>query len=165
MRSNEPCEVNVKSGVVLALAVTMTAAGRGRADAGPAAADQLRRHEQISVFEGTLVGAVKMAAPRASPRTCRPHTSNANLFTGDARAKGFILDGYGVFVYVEIPALDLTLSVDGRSTRARAQRKAEPVPGQQIVPRYERPELQTRHPPTARVLRASRTRARSIVTT
>jgi len=75
-----------------------------------AAADQLRRHEQISVFEGTLVGAVKVAASRVA-KDVQARTPNANLFTGDARAKGFILDGYGVFVYVEIPAIDLTMSL------------------------------------------------------
>src|SRR4029079_17513007 len=72
--------------------------------------EQLRRHDQINLFEGTLVGAVTLAA-RPVAGEDQAHTSNANFFTGDARAKGFILDGYGVFVYVEIPALDLTLSL------------------------------------------------------
>src|SRR3954468_7803758 len=73
-------------------------------------AEQIRRHEQINLFEGTLERAVTNAARRVA-KDVQSHTSNANFITSDARAKGFILDGYGVFVYVEIPALDLTLSV------------------------------------------------------
>jgi hypothetical protein len=72
--------------------------------------EELRRHDQISLLEGTLVGAVKVAASRVA-KDVQARTPSANLFTGDARAKGFILDGYGVFVYVEIPALDLQMSV------------------------------------------------------
>ncbi len=71
---------------------------------------QQRRHEQINLFEGTLERAVTNAA-RHVAKDVQSHTSNANFFTGEARAKGFILDGYGVFVYVEIPALDLTMSL------------------------------------------------------
>ena len=72
--------------------------------------EQIRRHEQINLFEGTLERAVKNAAGRVA-KEVQEHTSNANFMTTDAHAKGFILDGYGVFVYVEIPALDLNLTV------------------------------------------------------
>jgi len=71
---------------------------------------QIRRHEQINLFEGTLERAVTNAARRVA-KEVQEHTSNANFMTTDAHAKGFILDGYGVFVYVEIPALDLNLTV------------------------------------------------------
>src|SRR3954468_11488392 len=73
-------------------------------------AEQIRRHEQINLFEGTLERAVTNAARRVA-KEVQEHTSNANFMTTDAHAKGFILDGYGVFVYVEIPALDLNLTV------------------------------------------------------
>src|SRR3954452_21116237 len=73
--------------------------------------EQIRRHEQINLFEGTLERAVTNAARRVA-KDVQSHTSNANFITDPLpRAKGFILDGYGVFVYVEIPALDLTLSL------------------------------------------------------
>jgi len=71
---------------------------------------QIRRHEQINLFEGTLERAVTNAARRVA-KEVQEHTSNANFMTDPAHAKGFILDGYGVFVYVEIPALDLNLTV------------------------------------------------------
>ncbi len=96
--------------------------------------DQMRRHEQISLFEGTLVGAVNKAA-HVVAKDVQSHTSNANFFTGDASAKGFILDGYGVFVYVEIPTLDLTLSImidqldkQQQQQQQQQQQRAEPGP-------------------------------------
>src|SRR3954467_11071287 len=70
----------------------------------------IRRHEQINLFEGTLERAVTNAARRVA-KEVQEHTSSANFMTTDAHAKGFILDGYGVFVYVEIPALDRELTV------------------------------------------------------
>ena len=93
--------------------------------------EQMRRHEQINLFEGTLEKAVTNAA-RHVAKDVQSRTSNANFFTGDARAKGFILDGYGVFVYVEIPALDLSLTLMNYQLEQSverlerdAQRKAE----------------------------------------
>ena len=93
--------------------------------------EQMRRHEQINLFEGTLEKAVTNAA-RHVAKDVQSRTSNANFFTGDARAKGFILDGYGVFVYVEIPALDLSLTLMNYQLEQNldrlerdAQRKAE----------------------------------------
>jgi hypothetical protein len=76
----------------------------------PPGQEQLQRHEQINLFEGALERAVTNAARRVA-KDVQEHTSNANFMTTDAHAKGFILDGYGVFVYVEIPALDLNLSL------------------------------------------------------
>jgi hypothetical protein len=81
--------------------------------------------------------------------------------TTDAHAKGFILDGYGVFVYVEIPALDLNLTVlmldqldRGAQARAEADQgkgdanpvsnrpdmKADPVP---VIPKTAREALKS----------------------
>jgi len=89
-------------------------------------AEQVRRHEQINLFEGTLERAVTNAARRVA-KDVQEHTTNANFMTTDAHAKGFILDGYGVFVYVEIPALDLNLTVGLMLDQMErdAQQKAE----------------------------------------
>lgn len=76
----------------------------------PPGPEQVRRHEQINLFEGTLERAVTNAARRVA-KDVQEHTTNADFATTDAHARGFILDGYGVFVYVEIPALDLNLTV------------------------------------------------------
>ena len=118
----------MKSAVVFALAVTCVPQMAGAQTPVTAGADQLRRHEQISVLEGTLVGAVKVAASRLA-KDLQSRTPSATLFTGDARAKGFILDGYGVFVYVEIPAIDLTVSLLADQIERDLQRRASPENG------------------------------------
>ena len=121
----------------------------------------VRRHEQINLFEGTLERAVTNAARRVA-KDVQEHTSNANFMTTDAHAKGFILDGYGVFVYVEIPALDLNLTVGlmldqierGAQQKAggdqakgeanpvsnRAEMRADPVP---VIPKTAREALKS----------------------
>jgi hypothetical protein len=88
-------------------------------------AEQLRRHEQINLFEGTLERAVTNAA-RHVAKDVQERTTNANFMTSDAHAKGFILDGYGVFVYVEIPPLDLTVSLWLDQLDRDAPQKPEP---------------------------------------
>jgi len=103
-------------------------------------AEQIRRHEQINLFEGTLERAVTNAARRVA-KDVQSHTSNANFITSDARAKGFILDGYGVFVYVEIPALDLTLSLMLDQLDREPPQKAEADQGKaEANPVSNRPE-------------------------
>ncbi len=97
----------------IAVAAAIVAAFAGRAAAQtvvPPTSEQQHRHDGMSIFEGTLTGAVKVAAQQVA-KDVRSGTPNATLFTGEARAKGFALDGYGVFVYVEIPALDLNVSI------------------------------------------------------
>lgn len=105
--------------------MTMVPAVAGAQVAVQPSPEQQRRHEQINLFEGTLERAVTNAA-RHVAKDVQSHTSNANFFTGDARAKGFILDGYGVFVYVEIPALDLTMSI--MIDQLERERRAEAAP-------------------------------------
>jgi hypothetical protein len=128
----------VKPGIALAVMMTVAPALAHAQTVIAAAADQQQRHEQISVFEGTLTGAVNLAARRVA-KDVQSHTPNANLFTGDARAKGFALDGYGVFVYVEIPALDLTVSLMldqlERDSHRRTSAAAESMPaGNRVDP-------------------------------
>jgi len=122
-------------------------------------AEQIRRHDQISLFEGTLVGAVNKAARHVAGEV-QAHTNNASFFTGDARAKGFILDGYGVFVYVEIPALDLTLTLmaDQIERDAKSRAEADPVnnrvdPNDKLDPKPVAPKVDSKiigNGPTAR---------------
>ena len=113
----------MKSGIALAVMMTVAPSLAAAQTPVSTAADQLRRHEQISVFEGTLTGAVNLAARRVA-KEVQSRTPGANLFSGDARAKGFILDGYGVFVYVEIPAIDLTVSLMVDQLERDLQRRA-----------------------------------------
>jgi hypothetical protein len=66
--------------------------------------DPQRRREQIGVMEGVLAEAVKNGARRAG-RDFQPNLPGVLSLTGQARARGFILEGYGVFFDVEIPSL------------------------------------------------------------
>ena len=118
----------MKAAIVAAVMLTMSPIPAGAQTAVPPSPEQLRRHEQISLLEGTLVGAVKVAAGRVA-KDVQSHT-NAQLFAGEARAKGFTLEGHGVFVYVEIPALDLTLTlnvIQDQLEQRRAEAEAGPV--------------------------------------
>ena len=96
--------------------------------------DQVRRHEQINLFEGALERAVTNAARRVA-KDVQSRNSNANFMTSDAHAKGFILDGYGVFVYVEVPALDLTLTLLLDQLERDAPQKAEADPAKPVSDR------------------------------
>jgi hypothetical protein len=62
------------------------------------------RRYQIRVMEGVLEGAVRHGAELLTAEL-RPVNPNLMLLTGTARARGIVLDGYGIFFSVEIPAL------------------------------------------------------------
>jgi hypothetical protein len=112
----------VKTGLLLTVMITMVApAARAQTTVAPTPELQ-RRYDGMSVLEGTLTGAVKQAATQVA-KEVRSGTPNATFFTGAASAKGFALDGYGVFVYVEIPALDLTVTLIADAIERDAQRK------------------------------------------
>lgn len=66
--------------------------------------DPQHRREQIGVMEGVLVKAVENGARRAG-REFQPNLPGVLSLTGQARARGFILEGYGVFFDVDIPSL------------------------------------------------------------
>jgi hypothetical protein len=115
----------VKTGIILAIAITASLPGVVRAQTTVRPSDEERhRSDQISVFEGTLTGSVSLAANQVA-RDVQSNTPGALLFTGAARAKGFTLDGYGAFFYVEIPALDLNLVLTVETLERNAQRRTE----------------------------------------
>ena len=115
----------MKSGIVLAMLVTMAwPEMAGAQTAVLPNPEQVRRHEQISLLEGTLQGAVRVAAGRVA-KEVQSRTNNTKFFAGEARAKGFTLDGYGVFVYIEIPTLDLTVTLMVDQMEREAQRRSD----------------------------------------
>lgn len=113
----------MKTGIAVAIVITATLPGVARAQTtvGPTA-EQVRRYDQIRVMEGTLTGAVSVAASQVA-RDVQSNTPGATMFTGQARAKGFTLEGYGAFFYVEIPALDLSLVLTVEALERNAQRR------------------------------------------
>jgi len=115
----------VKTGIALAIVMTVAVPQLARAQATTRPTDeQRRRYDQISVMEGTLTGAVSLAANQVA-RVVQSATPGVNMFSGAARAKGFTLEGYGAFFYVEIPALDLNLMLSVETLERSAQRRSE----------------------------------------
>jgi len=102
--------VIVKKGMLLAVTVvtvvtTMLAMpalpqGQGRPP------EAQRRRNQIRIMEGVLVQAVRLAAEEVSAEMEKFEPMGVTALMGVPRARGFILDGYGVFFDVEIPALN-----------------------------------------------------------
>jgi hypothetical protein len=86
--------------MVAAIAIGAQAAPVGQE---PSAAAQ-RRRNQIQMMEGVLARAVRSGAEDLA-RRMQNRDPSLMLFTGQARARGFVLEGYGVFFDVEIPGL------------------------------------------------------------
>ncbi len=72
-------------------------------------ADLLQARYQIGVLERVLEQAVQHGAQLIS-RQMQSITPDLLLFTGPARARGFWLEGYGVFFDLEVPALRRSLT-------------------------------------------------------
>jgi hypothetical protein len=70
--------------------------------------DQRRRNE-IIVMEGVLVQAVRLGAQAVSKEMEKFEPAGVTALNGTPRARGFVLDGYGVFFDVEIPNLNQSL--------------------------------------------------------
>jgi hypothetical protein len=113
----------VKTGLALAVVVTLAVpAAVGAQTKIPITAEQQRRQDEMTVLEGALMSAVSLAAKKVATDV-QSSTPSATLFTGQARAKGFLLEGYGVFFSVEIPALDLNVMLTVESLERSAQRR------------------------------------------
>ena len=73
------------------------------------ATEQAQARYQLSVMEAVLERAVENAA-RVMNRQVQPLTPNLLMFGSVARARGFRLDGYGVFFDVEVPMVRQSLA-------------------------------------------------------
>jgi hypothetical protein len=97
----------VKAGV---LATVMIAAGVApAAQQVPPPADAQARTQHVRVMEGVLMQAVRHGAEQLG-RRMQAIDPNLVLLTGSARARGFVLDGYGVFFDVEIPGVQQSVA-------------------------------------------------------
>ena len=93
-------------GILLGAAIAMAVQAMPAAQETGAPAS--RRRNQIQMMEGVLTRAVRSGAEELA-RRMQSRDPSLMLFTGQARARGFVLDGYGVFFDVEIPALRPTV--------------------------------------------------------
>lgn len=115
----------MKTGITLAIIMTALPAAGWAQTPVPPKNDEVHRYDQIRVMEGTLTGSVSLAADQVA-REVQSRTPSAAMFTGAARAKGFSLDGYGAFFYVEIPALDVNLVLSLETLERNLERRADP---------------------------------------
>lgn len=92
----------MRRGMLLAAAIAVGAQATTAAQ-DPREGSQ-RRRNQIQIMEGVLSRAVRSGAEELA-RRMQSRDPSVMLFTGQARARGFMLEGYGVFFDVEIPGL------------------------------------------------------------
>ena len=92
----------MSKGLLLAAALILAAPATmdGQTRAGDA-----QRRKKIEMMEGVLAKAVRQGAEEVG-RQMMSIDPTSLVLTGQARARGFILEGYGVFFDVEIPALN-----------------------------------------------------------
>ena len=91
--------------VIAALAVPAVALAQGQGRTR----EEQRRRNQIRLMEGVLVQAVRLGAEEVSAVMERFEPAGVTVLSGVPRARGFVLDGYGVFFDVEIPDMNQSL--------------------------------------------------------
>jgi hypothetical protein len=82
------------------MATPMLAAAQGRDP------EAQRRRNQIRIMEGVLVQAVRLGAEEVSKELARFEPTGVTMLSGMPRARGFVLDGHGIFFDVEIPDMN-----------------------------------------------------------
>jgi len=94
--------MNVKRGLLAAVAVTL--AVPAVAGAQIRQPEEQRRRDQIQLMEGVLSRAVRLGAEQVN-RRMQSIDPTMTVITGQARARGFVLAGYGIFFDVEVPTM------------------------------------------------------------
>lgn len=86
--------------------------------------EQMRARFQIAAMEGVLERAVQLGARRLSQQV-QAVSPDLLFLAGAARARGFWLDGYGVFFDVDVPALRRSVAWSFRMLEQGQQRTAD----------------------------------------
>jgi hypothetical protein len=94
--------VIVKRGLLAAVAATLAVPVVTSAQLRPP--DEQRRRDQIQLMEGVLSRAVRLGAEQVN-RRMQSIDPTMTVITGQARARGFVLEGYGIFFDVEVPTM------------------------------------------------------------
>jgi hypothetical protein len=92
----------VTKAMLLGVALSLVVPALPDAQTRPPDAQKRRNH--IQMMEGVLAKAVQLGAEELG-RKMQSLEPGLTVVTGEARARGFILEGYGVFFDVEIPGL------------------------------------------------------------
>jgi hypothetical protein len=93
---------------VLLIAVALTLGAPAAARAQTPSPELEARRTAIRMMEAVLSRAVLTGAERLAAQLASGNPT-ISFFTGQARARGFILEGYGVFFHVEIPEMQSSL--------------------------------------------------------
>jgi hypothetical protein len=94
--------------MLIVVAVLLAVPTGAAAQQEPASAESEGRRTAIRMMEAVLSRAVLTGAERLAAQLASGNPT-MSFFTGQARARGFILDGYGVFFHVEIPEMQSSL--------------------------------------------------------
>lgn len=95
------------AGLVVMLAGPVSREAQAQTDPRPAGGVDSRRHA-VRMMEAVLSRAVLGGAEQLAEQIGNG-SPNMSFFTGQARAHGFQLEGYGVFFHVEIPEMQTSL--------------------------------------------------------
>jgi len=96
----------VRKGMLVAVIVALVTPALAQAQPQGRTRDEQRRRNQIRIMEGVLVQAVRLGAEEVSTELERFEPAGVTVLSGVPRARGFVLDGYGVFFDVEIPDMN-----------------------------------------------------------
>jgi hypothetical protein len=96
----------VTKGILFAVIATLALPALSQAQGQGRSREEQRRRDQIRIMEGVLVQAVRLGAEEVSKEMERFEPAGVTVLTGVPRARGFLLDGYGVFFDVEIPDMN-----------------------------------------------------------
>jgi hypothetical protein len=92
--------------MLVAVIAALVTPGLAQAQPQGRTRDEQRRRNQIRIMEGVLVQAVRLGAEEVSTELERFEPAGVTVLSGVPRARGFVLDGYGVFFDVEIPDMN-----------------------------------------------------------
>ncbi|NUR55377.1 MAG: hypothetical protein HOQ29_13095 [Acidobacteria bacterium] len=92
----------MKGTIVLAAALAATASTASAQTAAPRTEAAIR--QQVRMMETVLTGAVRNGAETLA-RSMQARDPGSVVVTGTARARGIVLDGYGVFFDVDVPMM------------------------------------------------------------
>jgi hypothetical protein len=94
------------AGIVIVVGITPAAF----AQVGPDDADQVKARQKLSMMESVLESAVANGADSLMRQVRAVMPPDALMLTGAPSARGFRLEGYGVFFDVEVPAFRRTMA-------------------------------------------------------
>lgn len=89
-------------------AATPSAATAPESQSVEARASARHRRDEMGVMEGVLAAAVRLGANQIA-REMQSAGPGPSILIGQPRARGFILEGYGIFFNVEIPTLQTSV--------------------------------------------------------